>query len=458
MKKVLIVFGIFIFLLTGCETKEKTGDDPIICDDGYSLIDNECVLDDVTPEVYVASYDFSTDTVSTRDEVIEKVVFYQGKIQNLIGSSAEGELSSGLTRLSTGETFYTREDFALYDNQEYNETSFVDIESLMNTEMTISTLKDTISRCESFVEGEFCDVAALDYEYAPDSRILMQTDGDRLYIESYRYNANLNYVSAEIMFFDLIDGLVYFEYVRDNNENIGEVLFENVYYDRFIEGFGATAVAIRAGGEIYYQFDSTDGLDRLNFRILEGEKYISYRSRENQIYYTYSYSQYRDTDKYYIDFQRGTKSFLKYKFNSFNTDVIVQWNLLETTGWDKIGLTESNECHIYNGDVEILTDFYRNAFHSYVEYAEIARDYDESELTQSIIDLSDYGLLFSEVTLEQINTERDNLIDNFDILKTYHGFSESDDLNRQELLDMYPFFANEDIIAELSALVVLDDE
>ena len=68
-----------------------------------------------------------------------------------------------------------------------------------------------IELCESFVEGEFCTAEAYEGVFY---KIKMQTDGDRLYIESYVYEVNISidyhYVNSEILYFDLVEGKVYF--------------------------------------------------------------------------------------------------------------------------------------------------------------------------------------------------------------------------------------------------------
>lgn len=455
-KRKLLLFIIAIVLSITLIACNKDNDDPT-CLENQTLVEGVCVDDELEEDPNL-KYDFSEDTVSTKTEVIESVVFYKGKLEGFAGVEDEVAKHSGLTNLSEDILFYTREDFTKYDDPNHIDYPAMETESLINTLMTVYLLRSVIDKCAEFVEGEFCTVGE---ENNRSYKIKMQVMGDKLFIEAYGYSADIDNsyysIDAEIMFFDLIDGLVYFEYVRDNHGVYDGEVSHDLYFEEFLEGTSTTSTALYDSGNVHYQYFNADGSEHLRFRSGENESYISYRDSITEMYYFTKYDLEGKLTFSSLAFLNGYKEDFRYRFNIPEYDSILVWNILETTGWDKVGILEEfpYDTFLYNDDIEILTEFDFFGAHDDVEYIYGTLEIIDENITQDLIDLSLYGLSFSKVTLEDINREKLYLEENYLEFKALYGFDGEAEDDWNGVYNMFRFFADEEIVSELEAMLIL---
>ena len=73
----------------------------------------------------------------------------------------------------------------------------------------------------------------------------------------------------------------------------------------------------------------------------------------------------------------------------------------------------------------------------------------KESVTQDIVDLSRYGLSFDFITLDEVNEDLEFLQNNHVSILEEYGFDEDMSKNKQKLLDLIPYFADETIVAEL---------
>lgn len=398
----------------------------------------------------------SNDGANSKAQIIAKVDFYIDKIISFTGGEIEGEGSVGprLVKLSDSGNFYTRDNFSIYYNQSHN-ADYVDLESMMNMNMTLEMLKDFVDRCVSFDEGVFCDVDGNNGEFV---KIKMQIDGDRLLIESFSYSKVGTYkrIFSEMMYFDIIDEQMYFEYLRDHYSNINGVEDRNIYFDLFFEGTRSinTAVNVMYNDHVYYQENSSDGKTKIRFEYNNNESYFSFFDYENGIEYFIQNP--ADYDYLSVGYYDGLNRVFRISHSLINNNdvYILEYNILELDCWDNFFMVDNNVT-LYNNDEIIMSEFVMHgSLWIYNQYVEGRINIEPLNLTEGVISLNDYGGVFDFVTLVDINFDIVRLVNGYeDTLMENIGFTNNLSILLDEIKGIYNLAIDEEVFEQILLLL-----
>ncbi len=76
MKKILMILvAVFTLAIAGCETPEE---EQKTCDEGYVLVDDECVLDEVDPITCDEGYTLNEETNTCEEDEVEPITCEEG--------------------------------------------------------------------------------------------------------------------------------------------------------------------------------------------------------------------------------------------------------------------------------------------------------------------------------------------------------------------------------------------
>jgi hypothetical protein len=277
--------------------------------------------------------------------------------------------------------------------------------------MTLEELKNKVNACEDYVEGDYCITS--NEEGTNEFHTKAYIEDERLYIESYSTTNAYNYesVNAEIMYYNIVDDKIMFEYVRDYRDNMSR----NLYFDRFIEGETMINIAIEEGNyeNIYYQETTNENVFLYVNRY--GESAINYLSIEDGKTISLDNGTEGGSRHLYIGYLVGSNDLVYYR--EFENEVSLTWNLLEVSGWDYLWTNDVTNSRLYEDytkyttnesivfDESISLDTYMNSeLRSYVTLR-----YEGSEMSEGIFDLTDYGLLFDKISYEEVTNDIENI-------------------------------------------------
>lgn len=437
----LIMILLLMLIVTGC----KQSSDPN-CGEVLSSSDG----------TYVLNQDFCDDGANSKAQIIAKVDFYIDKIISFTGGEIEGEGSIGprLVKLSDSGNFYTKDNFSTYYNQSHD-ADYVDLESMMNMNMTLEMLKDFVDRCVSFDEGVFCDVIDNNGELV---KIKMQIDGDRLLIESFSYSKVGTYkrILSEMMYFDIVDEQMYFEYLRDHYSNINGVEDRNVYFDLFFEGTRSinTAVNVMDNDHVYYQENSSDSKTKIRFEYNNNESYFSYFDYENGVEYFIQNP--ADYDYLSVGYYDGLNRVFRISHSLINNNdvYILEYNILELDCWDKFFMVD-DDVTLYNNDEIIMSELVMHgSLWIYNQYVEGRINIEPLNLTEGVISLNDYGGVFDFVTLVDINFDIERLVNGYeDTLMENIGFTNDLSVLLDEIKGIYNLAIDEEVFEQIKLLL-----
>ena len=445
MKKLLVTFfivliSIFFTACDGITTSIPTTLNPTSLDTT------------VTPPEVTTTQDHTTQPSTTinqetiRDNVKEKIIFYKTKLLELSGleeEMIEDELSfnqpSIIRALSLSENEYYREDLPEQTPREFPGNG-IDPEFMFITTDTLNQFLAILTLCNDFQEDIFMEV-----QYESQTYIIKTSvNGDQLYIESYSYYTNQpDYsLSTNIMFFDLIEGKVIFKYVRDYNSSD-----HYLYYDEFSETGNIISIGLNKGENTFSSIqiynretnmtftlsNTTMGGIHMGYNNVDGSKFIGINIDENGNIIHHSIRYGSLTDFWYMN-DDGT--------------IYLTWNLYLVEGWNKCFINDSGDDRIYMDEQEVLQDF-TISINIQDVYANARLTTNEETFTESLMNLSDYGLVFDEITFLQLNADIDYIDQNFLLILAENGLSLNMKDNYDNLLVMFPFLSNETIIQEI---------
>lgn len=450
MKKIFlgVIVVFFVMTLFGC-VNSGNPDDPVIPDDQVNPSDQDNPVTD--------GFEFTNSTQQSAQEIAEKMVYYENEFITLSGMQGTETGSQSITTLSTeispGVIQYTRDE--LPPVYIYGDTSDdIDPNFLFMLAFLIGEYADAILAAELFEEDNFFTI-----ERSNNSAyIKVKNEGDQLYIEAYNYEwfKSDNYaqysICANLIYLNTIDGHVYLEYVRDNYGNANGYETHELYYDYFYDTGDMINMFINMFDpqSIYYQ--NFDKSERQNFLLVNSEEGMSfaYTDKATNIHHTISFDGAGELRDFYLVYGYHDPIF---RFFNENHQVRIIWNLLYVDGWDKIVTDQSRGGYLYSGDTEVLQGFYHDFFID--EYTSIFSELSipEENVTQSVVDLSDYGLSFDDITLAQAIQDSTYLVDHYPDILTLYGYSADMAANHNLMISKVPFVMNEEVFNYLQTLL-----
>lgn len=388
----------------------------------------------------------AVDHESLKASVEDKINFYKTKLIELSGleeEMIESELSFNnaynTMLLSTGYDEYDREDLPQRVPVVY-EGNGIDPEFLINLTMTINDYLAVLDVCTDFVEDTFMEVDYGLYNYF----IKASVDGDQLYIESYHYNADSSVDArwTNIMYFDLIEGKVIFKYVRDylNTQHY-------MYYDEFSEAGDAISILLDAEDNVltYYQIynrETNMSFDLSNTSM--GGISMNYSAIDGSSSFGIKISDGGDIIRYSMRYGFP----MQFWYMSENGEVYLTWSLYLAQGWDKCWIYSGADDQIFMDDTEVLEDF-TISISIQDMFANARLTTKPDEFSESMMNLSDYGLYFDAVTYTQLQTDIDYMNQNYLLIMGDYGLSLNMEDNYDYLINLFPFMVDEMVIQEI---------
>lgn len=402
-------------------------------------------------------YAFSNVTQQTAQELSNKILYYKDKLVSMSGL-ANQEMNSGNRTLSIdlgpNDVEYKRDE--LPPEYDYAATSNeVDPEFLMMVTEILNDYAVAIITAETFEEDVYFTIAF----HEEEMKIKIRNEGDQLYIESYIYGSMIHnfspyyHVSVNIMYMNMIDGHVYFEYVRDYYEKYNEIERHDRYYDFFYETGDMLNISVNMlnNQDVYYQnFEKENDKVFLFASSAEGMGF-NYTDAATDTFYSTSFNSSMQAYGSFVSY--GTHDPM-FRYSNQNGQVRLQWNLFDVTGWDTIVTRPYDPDQIFMGDTEVLTGFSHDI--QIAEYSSISTSLtlNEQDLTENVVNLSDYGLSFTGVTLSQVLEDASYLETHYPEILTSYGFSTDMTENHTSLLELFPFGADEQIVSDLKTQMV----
>ena len=411
MKKIiLLLIGIVVFSLSGCKDK-----------------------DDYTPETI---YDFGDDPISSKEDITEKITFYIDKLTDLLDNNSLN--NQRIVNLSDSTPKYTKDDF----NELTKLSTYIDEKEVDAVKTRLEDFKEDMDNCTDFIEGEFC-AEGLSF----DSTIMAKTREDKLYLEYYfSYDEGTKVKYGGIMFFDLVEELLYFEFVREDNRLFEGNIHSQKDYDKFSEEEYSMSIDIYSSGSTRYSYHNYDDTIINEFVIGNQSPHSYYWDSEKGVMFYTSYNSDLELSNYSIRFNDSYKYALQYYYhpNVGEHRRVITWNLLKTTGWDYIESSSYSDCKVFKDDTEILIGFDTVMLIDNTEYAHTTMVISKELITQSVIDLSDYGVSFNEVEWSKIQTEEEYFLANYTNILSMMGFPGTQAVITEDVRLLIPFIINQD--------------
>lgn len=395
-------------------------------------------------------------TTQTANEIKEKLTFYVDRLHS-IADQPEPLDKSIIKLLSTEENpesiRYNRDELPPEYPFTYN-PDVVDPQFVLTTSLLLSEFISIISQTPDFQEDHFSTVAFEDYFVKYKS----VSEENQIYIEAYRYDTYLvdydkaSFVSAEVIFMDLVDNKMNFKYVRDNYEQFSGQNTHIRYYDMFVETGDMLNIMVNMKDTSFVSYQKHTREDDSLFLFTHSDEGLgfNYKDTTNDQFYSIFFNPMHELMQSFICYGTYNPK-LSYSYYPENPQMIgiIKWNLLYVDGWDQVLVNMHDNDQIFIGDDEVLSDFNTEvSVDNYTDAETYLMIYDDS-LTETIINLSDYGLFFDEVSLSQLLIDRSFLVNNYEDILVDHGFSIDMTTNGEILLDLIPFWGDERIIKSL---------
>ena len=384
----------------------------------------------------------TVDQATLRENVREKITFYKTKLLELSGlkeEMIESELSFNqpilFEKLSLSDGEYYREDLPEQTPREYPDNG-IDPEFLIITTDTLNQFLAVLALCSNFQEDTLMEVEYDSFTYT----IKTSVDGDQLFIESYRYYTDRvnDWIWTDIMYFDLIDGKVIFKYVRDYDSSD-----HYLYYDEFSETGNIISIALNKGENLFTSIQVYDRGNHVTFSLSnttmggiymgydygDGSKSMGIKINENGNIIRHSIRYGTLTDFWYTN-DEGL--------------IYLTWNLYLVEGWNKCFINDAGEDRIYQDEQEVLQDFSIDINIQDV-YAIARLTTNEEAFTESLMNLSDYGLSYSHITYTQLNSDINFLNQNFLSIMSENNLTLNMTENYDTLLELFPFTADDSV-------------
>jgi hypothetical protein len=459
MKKYILGLVVTLLSLTVFACDKKTTEAPTT-----DVITTEAPITQAPTTQAPIDNDFisSNSSNETKAQVIDKINMYFTKMNTIIGDYempiyANSENQSPIIKALAVDTpvIYNREDLTEPQEPIFDE-EILNAEFIFMTYQMLQSISVVFEFCHDFTENEFCDfnVEGINYKV----KILLEED--QLYIETYIYYAEeflrsqIKQVSGQIMYFNLIDDVLYFETIQDNLVDFGGTLSHMLTYNSFSETGDMINIMIDDiyREHIYYQI--YDRETKSVFLVSNsGEGFaINYTDNESDTFYSLVLDQNDSALNISIIYDTYNPTL---KYISFDETKIIVWDIFDVEGWNKVYDYEYSNDMLYNDENQVLEQFY---FDFEMQDDDIDHQlsiaiYDIEEITEGFISLSDYGMSYNQVSYEQLLADIAFINEEYPTIITNHGLSETMEENFEVLAEMFPVSLNQELMEELNAII-----
>lgn len=459
MKKYILGLVVTLLSLTVFACDKKTTEAPTT-----DVITTEAPITQAPTTQAPIDNDFisSNSSNETKAQVIDKINMYFTKMNTIIGDYempiyANSENQSPIIKALAVDTpvIYNREDLTEPQEPIFDE-EILNAEFIFMTYQMLQSISVVFEFCHDFTENEFCDfnVEGINYKV----KILLEED--QLYIETYIYYAEeflgtqIKQVSGQIMYFNLIDDVLYFETIQDNLVDFGGTLSHMLTFNSFSETGNMINIMIDDiyREHIYYQI--YDRETKSVFLVSNsGEGFaINYTDNESDTFYSLVLDPNDSTLNISIIYDTYNPTL---KYISFDETKIIVWDIFDVEGWNKVYDYEYSNDMLYNDENQVLEQFY---FDFEMQDDDIDHQlsiaiYDIEEITEGFISLSDYGMSYNQVSYEQLLADIAFINEEYPTIITNHGLSETMEENFEVLAEMFPVSLNQELMEELNAII-----
>jgi len=399
------------------------------------------------------SFGFKNITEQTKEEILEKISFYTDRL--LASSQRKMSLNKSLSDslFSVTDTLsipILRDDLPPKKENSYD---FDMIDPIFVREIgnRLKSIHERLILCEDFVEDQFCTIKIEN----TNIMIKVRNEEDELYIEYITFSKSVNtaetFVGVTMIYLNLIDDKIRFEEVQESKGTVYGEELHVVAYNLYNEFGDIINTRINMLNNRQFLYNRYDHLTRTKFWLSnnDDDMYFSYTELTSDNCYSL---QLRDEEIIELEIDYELYNFLfryTYTTKSGVPRIILTWDLLQVSGWDNALISGSSDAQIFIGDVELLEDFNVIIVASNYTEAKATINVPEDQLTESLINLSDYGLSFTRVTLEQLNLGISFIENSYVMLIEMYGFFLDMEKNTVILDNMIPFYADEDLVKDL---------
>ncbi|BCR35657.1 hypothetical protein [Mariniplasma anaerobium] len=390
------------------------------------------------------SYDFENKTQDSLDDIKETISDYKTKMLDIADLQEREAI--------TDQTTFTRDELPEIDENNINDNNARLI--FYRTAMDLENIVFFLDSCESFEENSFCTLTGI-YQ---NITIKVKKENDQLYIEEYINNNHLQgtqmiyQVRANIIYLNFIEDNIYIQKVRDINYSSLDDSTQSVSYESYYESGDYISLGVeKKGSNAYYYYVEN----------AKKEVFHTFTNNDNQDIYISIYDPEKSFDSSIvlngeldviqsgINYKNPLSNFSYYSNPLINHPITLRWDLLEIQGWTTVEIDNIDQNKVFIDGVEVLQDYDKSFFVG--DSYQIRYDFDEIEepLTQSILDLSQEGLLFNAISLEKLNQDKMFLEDNYMSILENFNFSLDAQNNYTKINEMIPFSSDESIVNEM---------
>ncbi len=404
----------------------------------------------------------TNSSIETKEQFLDKMDMYIAKMDELIDDAVIPEYvdftqqSPYIKALAVEEPdIYNREDLPVPEEPLFDEDQ-LNLEFIYITYQLLITANDVLESCTSFTENEFCDIEMEGVKF----KIKTLLEDNQLYIEYYTYyymelfGITIKQVSGQIMYFNLIDDVLYFESIQDDLIYYDEEFTHILRYNQFNELGDMVNIMIDDiyREHVYYQsyFRAEDSVFLLSN---SGEGFaINYKNIANDTFYSLTLNP--DLTTFNTSVIYGTHN-PTFKYLSFDDATMIVWNMFDVTGWNKVYDYGYGNDMLYLDDNQVLEGFYFD-FEMQEEDIDHQLSFqiiEPEDLTEGLISLSDYGMVYSQVTYAQLMADIEFIQENYPTVITNNGLSNTMEDNYDILQAMFPASLDQELMEELFAII-----
>ena len=425
---------------------------------GCSLTTTSTTNEITTSSITSATKPIKTGENQSREELIEWFDYYKTRLTEMDEKPSvevSTEQNPSVSEIEDEEKVIPRVDLPAEKSPNINETV---ITNKLN--QLISKLDDLLNYIESCSVLEENVLCSIDIPFQ-NRKIRITSIGDTLTVEEYAYGSSSLYdpskiyVNSQIYRFDLIDGLMRFDYLDDHRSQDDQVSSRSL----------STIIVIEPG--IYYEgwfVPSINSIYDFTYGNAETGDYFEYSSDSNEYAIhisdvvrdrsiTVSFNNENDITRIALGYGRFQRE-LVYIINntSLGQRISIAWNLYRVSGWDAMTVIYGSALNILKNNEPVLSDdcFRLNTYIT-PEYATlvVAGLFYSTEFDASVFDLTAYGLLYNQISYEQVNMDLSLAPTEVLSAREQHGFT-ADHLKNQAIIEaLITLSVDEEVIESL---------
>jgi len=352
--------------------------------------------------------------IKTIEDYYKKLCEYQQKLDVLSVGASVGEGEGEFTEESIGELtpLSTSQD----DNKKYTREYFLDVYN---------------NQVDNTNDVKMCN-ELYPYKALLDEVISMFDEDDDIELDQViELNADKNYsfsisdfeyiiIAIEVSYYEVVEKIT----VKMGYDNDGNFILKEYktysdsndifYYQEFIENNHRIAINFQGFGNYNYHYISA--IDNESFLLYYGDiesdigpltgYNITWFNNDTKVRSLLSFSDGNLAAEHYEVFNDKGITFTYSDFNQEDTKAKLAWNMLEVTGWDYVyienieGSNNQPQDGIYKNGSELFENANFSAYKSiYYAHIGITEEYEISEINDSLINLSTYGLEFLQTDI-----------------------------------------------------------